>query len=327
MDFLFKTIVRYNEGWRGAHMPKEISYTIEEVSQLLKVSKLTVYDLVKKGDLPVFRVGRQMRMSAQDLDDYITKNKTAAPQSPPREAHIPEVKESSHLVISGQDIVLDILGKYIENRSAYKILRSHAGSLNGLISMYNGECTIASLHMFDGDTGEYNLPYIKKILVGYPYVLLNLLSRKAGLYVQKGNPLNIRSWADLNQKHVTIINREKGSGARILLDEQLRIHNITSNNIKGYHREESNHLSVASAVSAGTADVGIGIEKAAKIVGVDFIPLTTERYDIVMLKDPNNEKLISAVKNILSSQQFQLEINAIGDYDTAQTGSIIYETC
>lgn len=307
-------------------MPKELSYTIEEVAKLLKVSKLTVYDLAKKGELPVFRVGRQMRIHTKDLDNYISINKTMVSQVPSLESHIPEVKGTYHIVISGQDMVLDILGKYIEKGSIYKTLRSHAGSLNGLISMYNGECDIVSLHMFDGDTEEYNLPYIKKILVGYPYVLLNLLSRKAGFYVQKGNPLNIRSWADLNQENVTIINREKGSGARILLDEQLRINNILSKNIKGYHNEERNHLSVASAISSGIADVGVGIEKAAKIVGIDFVPLTTERYDLVILKTPKNDKLISIVKEILSSQQFQSEINAIGDYDTSQTGSIINET-
>jgi putative molybdopterin biosynthesis protein len=310
-------------------MSKEISYTIEEVSQLLKVSKLTIYDLIKKGEIPVFRVGRQMRMDAKDLDHYILNNKTKQGTTPPaQEWHqqTTEPRESKNIVISGQDIVLDILGKHIEKSSTYKALRSYSGSLNSLISLYNGECEIVSLHMFDGDTGEYNLPYVKKILVGYPYLLINLVSRKAGLYVQKGNPLHITSWADLNQKHVKIINREKGSGARILLDEQLRIHNISSKNINGFEHEETNHLSVASAVSTGIADVGVGIEKAAKIVGIDFVPLITERYDLVILKTPKNEKLIRMVKETLSSHLFQSEINSLGDYEISQTGSIIYET-
>lgn len=307
-------------------MSNELSYTIEEVSQLLKVSKLTLYDLVKKGKLPVFRVGRQMRIDANDLDNYINSQKTNQNtkfQAPQLEHH---TKDSHTIVISGQDIVLDILGKYIEKTSPYKPLRSYTGSLNSLISMYNGECDIVSLHMFDGDTGEYNLPYIKKILVGYPYILLNLLSRKAGFYVKKGNPLNLASWKDLLREDIKIINREKGSGARILLDEQLRINKIASRDIKGYDQEESNHLSVASAISSGKADVGIGIEKAAKIVGIDFVPLITERYDLVILKTPESEQLISKVKDILSSQQFQTEVISLGDYDISQTGNIIYET-
>ncbi|MFF2500897.1 substrate-binding domain-containing protein [Peribacillus sp. NPDC058075] len=305
-------------------MSKELSYTIEEVAQLLKVSKLTIYDLVKKGDLPVFRVGRQMRMDAKDLELYIYNHKSSTSPVPVADSPKNEVKDS--LVISGQDMVLDILGQYIQKDTSYKTLRSNTGSLSGLISMYNGESDIVSLHMFDGDTGEYNLPYIKKILVGYPYILLNLVSRKAGLYVKKGNPFGLTTWTDLKHKDLAIINRERGSGARILLDEQLRIHSISSKNLKGYENEETNHLSVASAVSAGIADVGVGIEKAAKIVGIDFVPLITERYDLVILKSPKNEQLINVVKRILSLNSFQAEIKALGDYDISQTGSIICET-
>ncbi|MGE7762599.1 substrate-binding domain-containing protein [Peribacillus sp. NPDC097895] len=306
-------------------MSQELSYTIEEVAQLLKVSKLTIYDLVKKGELPVFRVGRQMRMDAKDLEKYITDGKSHTAQAPVAKPHQNEVKETQTLVISGQDMVLDILGQYITKDSGHKTLRSNIGSLSGLISMYNGDSDIVSLHMFDGDTGEYNLPYIKKILVGYPYILLNLVSRKAGLYVKKGNPFNLTSWIDLN-KDLTIINRERGSGARILLDEQLRIHKIPPKNLKGYENEETNHLSVASAVSSGVADVGVGIEKAAKMVGVDFIPLITERYDLVLLKTPKNEDIINIVTSILSSEPFRAEIDALGDYDVSRTGSIIHET-
>ncbi|MGE8203288.1 substrate-binding domain-containing protein [Heyndrickxia sp. NPDC080065] len=309
-------------------MSKELSYTIEEVSQLLKVSKLTVYDLVKKEELPVFRVGRQMRVDAQDLDIYIKSHKTTQKKTisvPVVDPHMPITKDSHNIVISGQDMVLDILGKYIEKNSTYKTLRSYTGSLNSLISMYNGTCDIVSLHMFDGDSGEYNLPYTKKILTGYPYILINLILRKAGLYVKKGNPLNITSWADLKQEHVTFVNREKGSGARILLDEKLRINNISSTEINGYTHEETNHFSVASAVSTGIADVGVGNEKAAKIVGVDFVPLITEHYDLVILKTPENEPLIRIVKGILSSDSFKSEIKSLGDYDISQIGSIIYE--
>ncbi|RRN71933.1 helix-turn-helix domain-containing protein [Peribacillus simplex] len=307
-------------------MSQELSYTIEEVAQLLKVSKLTIYDLVKKGELPVFRVGRQMRMDAKDLEKYITDSKSLTSPVPIAEPHRNEEKGTPPLVISGQDMVLDLLGQYIEKDSGHKTLRSNTGSLSGLISMYNGDSDIVSMHMFDGDTGEYNLPYIKKILVGYPYILFNLVSRNAGLYVKKGNPFNLTTWNDLNKDHLTIINRERGSGARILLDEQLRIHKIPPKSLKGYENEETNHLSVASAVSSGIADVGVGIEKAAKIVGVDFIPLITERYDLVLLKTPKNEQIIKIVKRILSSNPFQAEIDALGDYDISRTGSIIHET-
>ena len=306
-------------------MSKEFSYTIEEVSQLLKVSKLTLYDMVKKGDIPVFRVGRQMRIDSRDLDVYINNHKTK--QTSNLSVTVPKGEtDAKTIVISGQDMVLDILSKYMEKHSSYQALRSYTGSLNSLISMYNGKGDIVSLHMFDGDTGDYNVPYLKKILVGRPLILLNLLSRKAGFYVQKGNPLSLTAWTDLQRKNIKIVNREKGSGARILLDEQLSINNILSSEVNGYDKEESNHYSVATAVANGMADVGVGIEKAAKMVGIDFVPLISESYDLVMLKTSENEPLIQTVKDILNSAHFRDEIQLLRDYDISRTGDIVYET-
>lgn len=310
-------------------MSKEFSYTIEEVSQLLKVSKLTMYDIVKKGEIPVFRVGRQMRINVEDLNTYINSQKTnqlRPVKATELKSSISETKDLNTIVISGQDMVLDILGKYLEKESTYQALRSYSGSLNSLVAMYSGKNDIVSLHLYDGDTGEYNLPYLQKILVGQPYILLHLLSRRAGVYVKKGNPLNITTWSDLKDKGVKLVNREKGSGARILLDEQLRLNNILSSDITGYHHEESNHYSVASAVSSGIADAGVGIEKAARMVGIDFVPLITESYDLVMLKTSKNQPLIEKVKTILSSAQFQADIHSLGDYDISKTGTIINET-
>lgn len=306
-------------------MSQEHSYTIEEVAQLLKVSKLTIYDLVKKGDLPVFRVGRQMRVDRTDLQQYIQKSKVGA--APTISTAAPTLaKKNKRIIISGQDLVLDLLGKYIEKKQSNKVLRSHEGSFNGVMALYNGECDIASLHLYDGDTGDYNTPYLKKIFVSHSYVLINLISRRAGFYVQKGNPLQIQSFDDFKTKSLKLINREKGSGARTLLDEQLRIHQITPSSIEGYNEEEKSHIDVASAVANGHADIAIGIEKISKLINVDFIPLLRERYDIVLLKTPENQQLIEVVKEILNLADFHLEVAALGDYDVTQMGQIIYET-
>ncbi|QSB09837.1 helix-turn-helix transcriptional regulator [Lysinibacillus fusiformis] len=307
-------------------MSQEQSYTIEEVAQLLKVSKLTIYDLVKKGDLPVFRVGRQMRVDRADLQTYIQKRKTGSAPAVPQASVATPTKNHAKIIISGQDLVLDILAKYIEKRRSTKVLRSHEGSFNGVMALYHGDCDIASLHMFDGDTSDYNTPYVKKIFVSHAFVLINVVSRKAGFYVQKGNPLEIRTFEDFQTKTFTLINREKGSGARTLLDEQLRIHDIAPSTIAGYSQEEMSHLDVASAVANGRADVGIGIEKIAKLIQVDFIPVVTERYDIVLLKTPENQPLIDAVKEILNAPDFQSEVAALGDYDVSQMGQVMYET-
>ncbi|WP_368657869.1 substrate-binding domain-containing protein [Metabacillus halosaccharovorans] len=311
-------------------MTSEISYTVEEVANLLKVSKLTVYDLLKKGEIPSFKVGRQMRINSKDLDSFISGKKTESPAEtlPPSTSRKNQVNDTGtrNLLISGQDMVLDILGKHLEGKGNYKALRSYEGSLNSLLAMYKGECDIVSLHMFDGDTNEYNVPYVKKILIGYQYTIINLISRKAGFMVQKGNPLNITNWPDLNKNNIRLINREIGSGARILLEEQLRIHHLSSSDIEGYDRIETSHLSVASSISSGEADVGVGTEKAAKIVGLDFIPLITERYDLVMINNKENNEILNILSDVLNSASFKKEIQALGDYDISQTGQIIYKT-
>ena len=310
-------------------MNNNSSFTIEEVSQLLKISKLTVYDLIKKGDLVAFRVGRQMRVDQQELESYKSKNRTGRVYE--ENSFSREYKESKNsnkkqVVISGQDMVLDMLSKYIEKYTSLTPLRSYNGSLNSLVSMYNGECDVVSVHLYDGDTGEYNLPYVKRVLVSHPFILINLVCRNAGIYVKQGNPLNITGWRDLAQSKVTIVNREKGSGARVLLDEQLRINGISTDSLKGYEKELTSHFSVASAVASGQADAGIGIENVAKMVNVDFIPLIKEQYDLVILKKKENQELHKVIMESVSSSEFLSQLDQLKGYDLSFTGKVIYES-
>ncbi|WP_336764693.1 helix-turn-helix transcriptional regulator [Paenibacillus sp. USHLN196] len=342
-------------------MTEEQSYTTEEISKLLKISKLTVYDLIKKGDLVAYRVGKQMRIDRADLEAYKRRSKqlqspgqriptsdqapasgtqtgygdsqgtslqsaTPTGSSPAMSGHV-MTGTPRHLVITGQDVSLDILMRHMEKHTRdIRPLRSFMGSLDGLISMYRGESDLVSTHLLDGDTGEYNLPYIRKILTGRSYVVVNLLSRPAGLYVGRGNPLHLQNWNDLNKPELRLANREKGSGARVLLDEQLRLHGIPAASLIGYEAEETSHMGVAAKVSSGEADVGVGIEKAAKLVGqVDFIPLIQERYDLVMLRKQGNEAWTESVLRILQSPEFRQELQSFEGYDVSRTGEILYE--
>ncbi|WP_342507034.1 helix-turn-helix transcriptional regulator [Sporosarcina sp. FSL K6-2383] len=312
-------------------MTESISYTTEEIAHILKVSKLTVYDLIKKGVLPSYRVGRQIRVDAQDLHTYKEQAKSGhvVMKPSPSMTKSPESASTSlrQIIISGQDISLDILANYIEKSSTtIRPLRSYTGSLNSLVDMYQGKADVVSTHLFDGDTDSYNLPYIRRILVGHSYIVLHLLSRWEGFYVAKGNPKNIQTWTDFLTPGITMINREKGSGARVLIDEQLRLSGITPHTVKGYDTEESSHIGVASKVVSGQADVGVGIEKAARLVDVDFIPIIQEHYDLVIMKTPKNAEFIEQLQSIVQSESFQNELEAIGGYDLSRTGEIMYET-
>ncbi|MBB6669526.1 substrate-binding domain-containing protein [Cohnella nanjingensis] len=320
-------------------MSHDISYTTEEIAQLLKISKLTVYDLIKKGDLPAFRVGKQMRVDAADLEAYKLKTKSTPRNAEKPGSDKPGSAAADHaaspspvngprpIVITGQDVSLDILAKHMEKHIAgIRPLRAYVGSLDSLISMYRGESDIVSTHLLDGDSGQYNLPYIRKLLIGSSYLVVNLLRRRAGIYVRQGNPHGIVNWCDLKRPGLRIANRERGSGARVLLDEQLRLCGIRPHQLNGYETEESNHIAVAGKVASGEADVGVGIEKAAAIVGrVEFIPMIQEQYDLVFLRKPENQEWIDAVLKILRSSAFQNELSAISGYDLSLTGQVLFE--
>ncbi len=318
-------------------MSQQNSYTTEEIAKILRISKLTVYDLIKKGELPAYRVGRQMRVDESDLEAYKAKAKGEYRQaSAVSIPHTGQAQQSSRyeqtgtgrtIIISGQDVSLDLLAGHLEKKDeAYRPLRSYVGSLNSLVAMYTGKADIVSTHLYDGDTNEYNVPYIRRILCGHRFVVINMLSRWAGFYVQAGNPKQIKAWSDLTKPDIRMVNREKGSGARTLIEEQFRLAKIAGSEVIGYEREESNHLAVAGVVARREADVGVGIEKAASLIGVEFVPIVRERYDLVLLKNKDNEQLIQAVLDVLGSRPFQKELEAVGGYDLSQTGKIMYET-
>lgn len=204
--------------------------------------------------------------------------------------------------------------------------RSHVGSFAGLASLYHGKAHLAAIHLWDGDTGEYNIPYVRRLLPGIPAVIVHLACRMQGFYVTRGNPKNIKGWSDLSRSDVLFVNREKGCGTRVLLDEKLRLLGIDRRSITGYDKEENNHLSVASTVARGEADVGLGNEKTSlQVRGLDFIPLHKERYELVMLQEDMEKPAFRAVMDILQSDDFKKELLGLGDYDLAETGRIVAE--
>ncbi|WJY28339.1 MULTISPECIES: substrate-binding domain-containing protein [Sporosarcina] len=322
-----------------------ISYTTEDLAEFLQVSKLTVYDLIKKGEITAYRVGRQMRVDAADFEAYKNRMKggrlsVSAAEAPVAKAPpvnqqyettsppaAPHPRTVQPLIISGQDVTLDLLANEISASSAgWRTLRSHTGSLANLIALLQGDADLVSTHLFDGDTGSYNLPYIRRLLTGREYTVIQMLSRKAGFYVQPGNPKQIMSWRDLNRNDIRFVNRELGSGIRVLTDERLRLEGILPRTISGYSTIEQTHLAVAGKVAAGEADTGVGIEKAASLVNVDFVPITTEQYDLVMLKKPENAEFRDTVIRILQSESFRKELASIQGYDFSRMGQILYDT-
>lgn len=317
-----------------------------EVAELLKITKNTVYELIKRGELPSYKVGRKLRIDREDVENYINSQKgsntlvrsfnnsfetindsnsvlTSINTSATRSKN-----EGYEIIIAGQDIILDVLAKSIERHiPGTKVLRTYIGTYNGLYELYNSRVSISSSHLWDKDSNEYNTPFVKMLLPGVPCTLINLAYRNQGLYVKKGNPMKITSWSDLSKPGIKLVNREKGSGTRILLDGQLASHNISQNSLVGYDYEETSHLAVASTVARGLADVGIGSEKAAlQVNNIDFIPLQKERYDLVLKNEDLDNPVYKQIVNIINSSEFKSEIEGIGGYNLSHTGSIVGRT-
>lgn len=323
-------------------MKANAGLSAQEVAEILNISKNTVYELIKRGELPSYRIGRKVRVDEKDIEEYKNRSRTTVKQHVPiNNEHRDEVIVSNRnsanfasvtnfkkdFIICGQDILLDVLTRHLERHpKGLQALRCYIGSYNGLVELYKGNVTIATSHLWDGSTGEYNLSYIPRLLPGVPCVVVHLVCRMQGFYVIKGNPKKIHTWNDLTRPDVLMVNREKGCGVRVLIDEQFKKLKISPGLINGYENEELSHLAVASTVARGDADVGVGNEKAAlQVNNVDFVPLQKERYDLIIKKEDINTPPIQAVLEILNSKEFQLELLGIGGYDISETGKIIMQ--
>jgi len=306
-----------------------ISYNPEEVAKILKISRFTVYEFIKRGELTAYHIGRKLRIEAADLDIFMKNAKgVSAPvaQQTNQNSDITAANQNG-LIIYGQDSALDVLTRHLEKKMPQvQFLRSYKGSMDGLIALYHGTANLVTAHLWDGDTGDYNTPYVRRLLPGQKALIINLVYRQEGFYVALGNPKNITDWSDLARPDIRLINRERGSGARVLLDEKIRQLNIDPKTIPNYSHEETSHLAIASAVAQGDADVGLGIEKAAmQVENVEFIPLQKERYDLVLLRQDLDKPQFQGLLAILRSPEYRKEIAGMGGYDVSQMGNIMAE--
>ncbi|MBQ12440.1 MAG: molybdopterin biosynthesis protein [Planctomyces sp.] len=237
-----------------------------------------------------------------------------------------EKVENTILAIGSHDLTLDLLASHLgKTNPGLRLASSHIGSLGGLIALQRGEAHLAGSHLLDEDTGEYNLSYIRQHLPGVPVVLINLVGRVQGLMVPPGNPKAIHHLEDLARPGIAFVNRQRGSGTRVLLDYKLKGLNIGPDQVSGYQREEYSHLAVAAAVKAGSADTGLGILSAARALDLDFVPLMDERYELVIPRVHYDSGLLQPLLALLHDTAFQQEVESMGGYHTEDMGKIVAE--
>lgn len=228
------------------------------------------------------------------------------------------------VVVGSHDNTLDFLADQIRSgHSSLTLSSSHVGSMGGLMAVKKGVCHLAGSHLLETMDGSYNISYIKKYLPGIGVKLVNLVLRDQGLIISPGNPKSIKGVEDLGRDDITFINRQAGSGTRILLDYRLKQLDIDPGAISGYENEEFTHMSVAVAVLSGSVDVSLGIYAAAKALNLDFIPVVTEQYDLVIPEEHFETENIQILLETINTGTFKKRVEALGGYSTEKTGMII----
>jgi molybdopterin molybdotransferase/putative molybdopterin biosynthesis protein len=232
--------------------------------------------------------------------------------------------EDTIVVVGSHDNSLDILADAVKARNyRFTLSSSHVGSTGGLMAIKAGVCHFAGSHLLDTLDGSYNISYIKRYIPDIPVRVVNLVFRDQGFIIRRGNPKHIKGIEDLSREDVVFINRQGGSGTRILLDYRLKELGIEPERIQGYGTEEFTHMAVAVAVLSGAADVGLGIFAAAQALDLDFIPVVTEQYDIVIPSVYFETEKIQTVLDIINSAGFKKRLESMGGYHTERTGEVL----
>ena len=310
-------------------MAQNKSLSTQEVADILHVSKSTVYDLIRRGEIHSYKIGRKVRFTQDDVDAYIARSRHEHSTMPIKKVDthstllMPDLSAEPDLILAGQDVVLDILANYLQEFGV-NTARTYLSSFEGLLSLYQDNIQVAACHLYDGN--EHNVPFVRTLMPGVPAVLINISYRTQGFYVQKGNPKGITGWEDLGREDISVLNRRPGSSARILMDIHLKKLGIPAASVKGYEKIMKSHLTMAAAIAAGEADLAIGTERISRqMEHIDFIPLLEERFDLVIKKEMLQTQPIQKLLEVLNSAVFRKEVTRFSGNDYRDMGKIITE--
>jgi putative molybdopterin biosynthesis protein len=232
--------------------------------------------------------------------------------------------EATIVAIGSHDLALDLLAGHLRRHGgAARLSSANVGSLGGLIALRRGDAHLAGVHLLDEATGEYNRSFVARHLPDDDVLLVHLAMRAQGLILPRGNPRGIGALADLARPGLRFANRQRGSGTRVLLDYHLARHSIDPAGIAGYEREELTHMAVAAAVLSGAADVGLGIQAAASALGLDFVPLFQERYDLAAPRRHWEAPLLAPLRAALASPDYRAAVAALGGYEVSRMGELM----
>ena len=294
----------------------------KEVAQYLGIHEKQVYALIKSKKIPSTRVTGKWVFPRKLIDDWIESNaKIGLEKAREKGGRI----EGALLASGSNDPILDMLQTYLkESHPEFYIFSANTGSTDGLKALNMGYTDIAWSHLLDPKSGEYNIPFLANYLPNVKPVVVNLFDRDLGFVTAPKNPLGIRGFDDLTRRGVRFLNRQKGAGTRVLLDHHLKRLKISSSRISGYEKEVYTHFEVGLSILSKEVDVGIATIAVSKLFGLSFIPITRERFDMILDKTTFFDKGIQAFIEVLNSPAFRKRVEKVGNYDFSNSGKILY---
>lgn len=305
---------------------KEEALTADDVAALLRIGKKKVYDLAKSGDLPSYRVGRKLRFTTSAVARYMAS---------PLEGSLPRGRDTESILSAfplGRDDPFVLAGTSSAAGALCGLLGQHGlpvtrmpiGSYAALVNVYAGQADAAFIRLYDGKTGMYNIPFMRRLAPGMPAVVVRIAPVTQGFLVARGNPKKLTSWGSLLRDGVTIANRTVGCAARVLLDEHISRMEVHPESLSGYSRMLPSAQATAAEIKTRAADVCIGTKHEARDYGLDFVPLQDGWLDVALRKSNRTERLVRAVRDIAPSPEFARALAGLG-YDTSHAGAIVYE--
>ena len=292
----------------------------KEAARFLGLNEKRIYQLAKEGKIPATRIGGKWIFPRALMNQWILERARGNLKGE-------ETAAANILVVMGSnDLAWDIISHALQEPPFHIIVSvANVGSTGGLIALEREMAHVAGIHMFDPESNQYNIPFLEKYLPGKELVVIHLFQRKQGLIVRRKNLLKIEGLRDLTRKEIRFVNRQKGSGTRILLDFELQQDGISPTDIHGYHHEVDTHMAVAMEILRGKADCGLGVYSVAKSLGLGFIPVKDEAYDLVVLKKNLGLPQTKSLLRVIRSEEFRETLNEVGGYELEDIGKQIWE--
>lgn len=294
----------------------------KEVAKYININEKQIYLLIRAGRIPCTRVTGKWIFPKKSIDEWIQNSVKGGLQHARKKV---KKIEGALLASGSNDPLLDILLTVIKkDHSDFNIFSANTGSVSGLQAFNAGLTDIAFSHLFDPQSGDYNTPYLEQYCPDQQPVVVNLFCRQIGFLIAKSKSDIFKGWQSLTNKKIRFINRQNGAGIRIMLDHELQNRSISYKDITGYDNEVYTHFEVGLSLISGDADVGLASAAVAKILDLKFLPLVSERFDMVLDKNTFFRPTVQTFIETLQSDKFKNRVKKIGNYDFKDSGKILY---